>query len=194
MALEAPALFDIGPDGAFVMNGYEAPVEASPTSADEWLAGRSCFVNQKELALDLVAPDAVDVAQWAGHITHSLAAISQANSDLGFAKAAVSEAYRAKVVAHGGEATDDIAGELESRSRVNMGIARWEFFAASGLGHLALTPREALGGYERIVRTDMERAWDRFLDTYGGVGAEARDRRTAYRQQLAVYTSVEANA
>jgi hypothetical protein len=181
------AMFGFGPDGGLVMP--QSPVEA-------WMEGRTEYVPQLERALVTVVPDSIDVQYRSSCLTESLEAIGQANQDKGFQNAAESDYHRERLQKQVGAAIDEIADELGSRSEAGMEVARRKFFAASGVGVLAVKGSDELSGPERLVRTHMSKQWGQFLDSYGRTGLAARKSRARAKQQYAktsVYTTSEEN-
>jgi hypothetical protein len=147
------------------------------------------MLSQGERALAVVAPDSIDVAQYAGHVITALDAITQRNKDAGLAKAAESPTHRERIATDLGVAVDDIAAEVDRRAEAGRRTIRYEFYAASGLGRLAAATE--LTDSERIARREMESRFVAFNAEYGGTGKNARSARTVLKSNLANYVGQE---
>jgi hypothetical protein len=203
MARVAPqieTLFDLDPTGGFVMPGADVMVHTAESVVEPaidvrdpavWQEGLDYPLSQGERAMIAVSPTGVNVAQRAGHLTLALTKLSAANRDRGFGKAAQTEAHRAEVVAWGGTGTDDVADELAYRALTGERSARYDFFAASGLGYLAVRPNARLSGTERLARNYVDGMWGGFQKQYGAAGPAARQERNRLKRQLAKYANPE---
>jgi hypothetical protein len=158
---EAATLFGLDADGRFVVP--HDLVEQQPVDPqDEW--GADLTLTQR--AFVDVLPDSVPLAARASHLTTALSEISKANSRAGFVEATQAEAHRPAIEERYGPHTDGMAegaayNELTGRRR-----ARYEFFAASGVGRLALQNRQPVAAdevdtasAEDLVYTAMNRSW-----------------------------------
>jgi hypothetical protein len=185
-SLEHPALFDLDEAGHMVTAGApEASVEIAP---DDW-ADRLTPVDRAFIA---VAPDSVSIADRAGHLTHALNEISQANSRRGFVSAATGDKHRPAIEERYGPHTDGMVEGADYNALTGERRARYEFFAASGLGRLALRNRLPVAAEdvdtadpEDLVYMGLNRSWQEFLALYGGTGRKVNTRRNAYKKLLA---------
>ncbi|HEU4914845.1 MAG TPA: hypothetical protein VFT16_05625 [Candidatus Saccharimonadales bacterium] len=184
------ALFDLDSGGRMVLPAdlQHSDPEAIEALADDWTAKLSPM----DRAYFAVVPDSVSVTDRAGHLMHSLKAISEANSRNGFVHATGSAQYRPAIEERYGPHTDGMAEGAGYNALTGERRARYEFFAASGLGRLALTNRLPVAAEdaetadpEDLVYQSFNRLWREFHAKYGGTGHQVRARRNAYRKLLA---------
>jgi hypothetical protein len=188
--LEVPSLFEALPDGGYLMPEERPPEsQGSAYTARQWQEGQGRFLRQGERALAEVAPDSISMVERAGRLTLALDAISQSNQDRGFAVAAASGLHRERVEPFAGAGTDAVARQKMTDARRGREQARRQFFAANGLGELAIAHSDSLTPQQRIARRAMNERWAAFEKEFGGSGPAAHTRRNAYMRQLAVYTS-----
>lgn len=195
MAAVQEMLFDIDASGAFV---DAAPVEVAAAlepdkpDPDTWYGDTDRYVSQEERAIVAVVPNEIEIAKRAGCLIAALNIISERNQDAGFVKATYSDDYRDRIVSRYGVHTSGTAVGVGHRAKTHTRNAMYEFFAASGVGRLAL-PDAQLTGAERITRRYMTERWEVFDAEYGGAGKTARDKREAYKTILAEQISTREN-
>jgi hypothetical protein len=186
-SVETSALFDLDNDGQLVLPADH--VEQQPVGLEEeW----GVKLSPTDRAFIELVPNSVAVADRAGHLVRSLTEISEANSRRGFVHAAQTEAHRPKIEDRYGPHTDGMAEGAEYNALTGERRARYEFFAASGVGRLALTNRLPVPADEAetanpadLAYMAMNRSWREFQALYGGTGPAVNARRNAYKKMLA---------
>lgn len=173
--------FDIGPGGNIILPADNA-VSAPAHPADGWISGR---LSQEDRAMIAVSPDVIDLAVRAGHLARALDEISAVNSHEGYAQAVQSPEHRPDIEARYGDDTDGIAEGAAYNVLVGERRAQYEFFAANGLGNLALaTKHTKLTADERVVRRSLNDSWLSFRRTYGATGRRATAKRRNFKAAL----------
>lgn len=185
-SVEAPALFDLDGQGQLVVPADQIE-QPAVSLEEEW----GVKLSPTDRAFIELVPNSVAVADRAGHLVRSLTEISEANSRRGFVHASQTEEHRPKIEDRYGPHTDGMAEGAEYNALTGERRARYEFFAASGVGRLALTNRLPVpadevetADLEDLVYMAMNRSWREFQALYGGTGREVNARRKAYRKLL----------
>jgi len=178
-------LFDLDAEGRFVV---PEPVEQQPAiPGDEW--GSDLSPTQR--AFVEIAPDLMPLAARASHLSTALTEISRANSRRGFVHATQTEEHRPRIEAQYGPHIDGEAEGAAYNALTGQRRAHYHFFAASGVGRLALENRKPVAADEidaatpeDLVYTAMSASWREFLGRYGGTGDVVNARRKAYKKLL----------
>jgi hypothetical protein len=185
-SVETAPLFDLDSEGQLVMPTDQ--VEQQPVDLEEvW----GVKLSPTDRAFIELVPGSVTVADRAGHIIRSLTEISDANKRRGFVQAAQTEDHRPKIEDRYGAHTDGMVEGAEYNAMTGERRARYEFFAASGVGRLALgnsvlvaKDEEEEASPEDLVYTAMSAEWRGFAAKFAGTGAAVVARRNAYKRLL----------
>lgn len=186
-SVEAPALFDLDSEGHLVLP-TEPAEQQTVDLEEEW----GIKLSPTDRAFIELVPGSVTVTDRAGHLMQSLTEMSAANRRRGFVHAAQTEDHRPKIEDRYGPHTDGMVEGAEYNALTGERRARYEFFAASGVGRLALTNRLPVPADEAetadpedLVYTAINQSWREFQTRYGGKGDTAVARRNAYKKLLA---------